>query len=68
MGKTNLLNEEIMKSGVKKCHLAEKCSMTRQSFAKKLKNPSSFTAEQVSIICRELRITRQADRERIFFA
>lgn len=63
-----LLNEEIRKAGVKKCHLAEKCGITRQAFAKKLKSPKGFNLEEAAILCRELHITRQADRERIFFA
>lgn len=67
MENAQYLEEEIKKSGLKKAFLADKCGITRQSFTTKCKNPSSFTAAQVAILCRELKITQASKKERIFF-
>lgn len=64
----DLLNEAIASAGVKKSHIARELGLTRQGFAKKAKNPETFSAEQITTICRVLRITSRADRDRIFFA
>ena len=61
------LDEEIKKSGLKRAYLAEKCGMTRQSFTTKCKNPCSFTAAQVSVLCKELKITQLTRQNQIFF-
>jgi hypothetical protein len=65
---TLYLEEEIKKSGLKKAYLAKLCGMTRQSFTSKCKDPSSFTAAQVSILCKELKITQVTRQRQIFFA
>lgn len=67
LANAELLGEKIKISGLKKGYLADKCDMTRQCFQKRAKNPALFTAAQVSILCRELRITNQSDVKRIFF-
>lgn len=64
----DLLNEAIASAGVKKSYVARELGLTRQGFAKKSKNPESFTAEQITKICRVLRITSRAERDKIFFA
>lgn len=67
MANAQYLEEEIKKSGLKRAFLASKCGITRQSFTTKCKNPSSFTAAQVSILCKELKITQASRKEQIFF-
>lgn len=67
MENAQYLETVIKDSGIKKTHLAKCCGITRQSFAKKCKNPKSFTAEQIAIICRELKITQLSKRQEIFF-
>lgn len=61
------LEEEIKNSGLKRSYLAAKCGITRQSFTTKCKNPQSFTAAQVSVLCRELKITQLTKQKQIFF-
>lgn len=67
MANAQYLEEEIKNSGLKKSFLADKCGITRQSFTNKCKDPSSFTAAQVSILCKELKITQLVKRNEIFF-
>ena len=66
MGNPQYLENVINNSGKKKGYLAEKIGVTRQTFTKKCKDPSSFTNLQVSILCDELSITRLTDRLKIF--
>lgn len=66
MGNPQHLEEVIDKSGKKKGYLAERIGVTRQTFTKKCKDPSSFTNLQVSILCDELNITKLTDRVKIF--
>lgn len=68
MGNQQYLEDEIKKSGLKKEYLARKLGITRQSFSMKCKDPSSFTAAQVSILCNELKITQFKKKDKIFFA
>lgn len=66
MGNPQHLENVINNSGKKKGYLAERIGVTRQTFTKKCKDPSSFTNLQVSILCDELSITRLTDRVKIF--
>lgn len=66
MGNPQYLEKVINNSGKKKGYLAERIGVTRQTFTKKCKDPSSFTNLQVSILCDELSITRLTDRVKIF--
>ena len=68
MADVRYLEEEIKKSGLKREYLARQCGMTRQSFTTKCKKPESFTAAQVSILCKELKITQLSKQKQIFFA
>lgn len=65
---TQYLENKIRESGKKKEYLAQKCGITRQSLTSKLRNKSTFTVDQVSALCRELGITKLAEKDRIFFA
>lgn len=66
MGNPQYLDDYIKESGKKKGYLADKLGVTRQTFKKKCKDPSSFTSHHATILCEELNITRLTDREKIF--
>ena len=68
MGKAQYLEAIIRDSGLKKQYLADKCGMTRQSFTTKCKDPSSFTAANVAVLCKELKINSMQKAKEIFFA
>jgi hypothetical protein len=67
MADVQYLEKEIKNSGLKREYLAKKCGMTRQSFTTKCKNPETFTAAQVSVLCKELKITQLSKQKQIFF-
>lgn len=66
MGNPQYLDEVIVASGKKKGYLAERLGVTRQTFTKKIKDPSSFTNLQTEILCEELNITKLSDKQKIF--
>ena len=68
MVNTELLNEEIKKSGKKKNHLAMKCGLTRAGLRLKILNRHPFTADEVQALCDELNIESLERKEAIFFA
>jgi len=65
---TQYLEEKIRESGKKKEYLAKQCGITRQSLSSKVRNDSQFTVDQVSVLCKELNITKLSEKDRIFFA
>lgn len=67
MADVQYLEEIIKASGLKISYLAEKCGLSRQGFRLKCKKPESFTAAQVSALCKELRITQASKQKQIFF-
>lgn len=64
---TQLLEEEIKKSGKKKSYLAEKIGCSVQAFRLKIKGLYEFTNTQTDILCDELSITSLTKKEKIFF-
>lgn len=64
---TQLLEEQIDKSGKKKGYLAEKCGCSVQSLRLKIKGINEFTNTQTDILCSELGITSLTMKEKIFF-
>lgn len=68
MTNTEMLRNIISKSGFKLEYLAEKCGITRQSLSNKITNRNLFTAKEIEILCRELKVNTLTDKERIFFA
>ena len=56
----------IKKSGKKKSYLADRCKITRQCLSNKLNNRSSFTVDQMNILCFELGITDLQEKDRTF--
>lgn len=68
MTNTKVLEELILKSGLKKSYIAKELGLSRQGFKNKADNKNSFTATEISILCRLLKITKLTDKEQIFFA
>jgi DNA-binding Xre family transcriptional regulator len=66
MENTQYLDKIIVSSGKKKGYLADRLGMTRQTFSKKIQDPSSFTNLQTNILCEELNITLLSERQKIF--
>lgn len=64
---TQMLEDEIIKSGKKKTYLAEKLGITIQSLKQKINNKSDFKTNEVLILCQELNISKLSDKEKIFF-
>lgn len=67
MDKAQNLDEAIKLSGIKKNHLATKVGLSRQTFYSRLKDPSLFTIKQANILCNELNINTEKERNRLFF-
>lgn len=65
---TQLLDDAIRESGKSKSYLSDKCSMSVQTFRLKRLNVSSFTTDEVEVLCRELDIKPLSRKEKIFFA
>ena len=51
MGNPQHLDKFITDSGKKKGYLANRLGVTRQTFSKKVQDPSSFTNLQTEILC-----------------
>ena len=66
MGNPQYLDEVIVASGKKRSYLANKLGVSRPTFAKKVKDPSSFTNLQTEILCSELNITKVSEKQKIF--
>lgn len=64
---TQLLEDEIEKSGKTKRHLADKCGCTVQALRLKINGTYDFTTTQVEVLCSELNITTLTKKEKIFF-
>ena len=64
---TNLLEEQIAKSGKKKSYLAEKCGCSIQALRKKIIGENEFTNTQTNILCSELGVTDLTLKEKMFF-
>lgn len=64
---TQLLEEEIKKSGKRKSYLAEKCECSIQALRLKIQGKYDFSTTQVDVLCKELGITSLVRKEKIFF-
>ena len=64
---TQLLEEEIARSGKKKSYLAEKCGCSIQALRLKIQGTFDFSNTQTDVLCRELGITSLTKKEKIFF-
>lgn len=70
MTNTELLEEKIKQSGLKKKYLAEQCGLTPAGFWNccNNKNGAEFKLSQVETLWRLLKITSWKERAEIFFA
>ena len=64
---TELLEAKITQSGKKKTYLAEKCGLSLVGFRNCCVNKAEFKANQIQILCVELKITSLREKEAIFF-
>jgi hypothetical protein len=65
---TELLENKIRESGLKKGYLAEKCNLSRAGLRNCITNKATFNATQIQTLCEELEITSLQEKEVIFFA
>lgn len=67
MTNTSLLEQYIEESGYKKNFIAQQLGLTAYGFALKIKNKSEFKANEMTILCKLLKISAK-DKNAIFFA
>ena len=67
MTNTSLLEQYIEKSGYKKSFIAQKLGLTAYGLTLKINNKSEFKANEITILCKLLKISAK-DKEAIFFA
>ncbi len=68
MVNTDMLNERIEKSGLKRAYIAKELHMTRQALFSKVNNSTEFLSSEVQDLCKLLGITKLTEKEAIFFA
>jgi hypothetical protein len=68
MTNTELLEQYIRDSGLKKAKLADALGLTYAGFAKKVSGQTEFKASEISILSTMLGISNGEDRDRVFFA
>ncbi len=67
MTNTALLEQYIVKSGLKKSHIAKQLSISPYAFSLKLQGKNEFKASEIETLCKLLTIS-VAGRMNIFFA
>ena len=67
MVNTELLEERINASGLMNNYIAKQCSITPQALRRKILGKNEFTASQILVISKLLRLT-WAEVRQIFFA
>lgn len=65
---TNLLEEAISKSGLKKRWIANQMGLSEYGLALKIQGINEFKASEISQLCELLGIESHTQRENIFFA
>ena len=68
MTDTELLEEKIDTSGLKRGFLASALGISAHWFKRKVDNEVPFKAYEIKILCRLLKIHDLQEKERIFFA
>ena len=68
MTNTELLEEKITKSGLKKSYLAKAIGLSSYGLMLKIKNINEFKASEIEKLCILLGITDMEERCAIFFA
>ena len=64
---TNVLNQMIERSGLKRKYIAEKLSLSPYGLAKKINGENEFRPSEIEILCRLLGIKTMKQRMDIFF-
>lgn len=64
---TQSIEKLIKRSGKKKQFLADQIGCSRQYFTAKVNNKVEFNLKEVAVLCEELGIKTQTEREEIFF-
>lgn len=64
---TQLLEDRIKESGLKKSYLASKLGISVQNLKLKCDNKSDFRLSEANMLCQELNITKLSDKEKIFY-
>ena len=67
MTNTELLEQVIAESGLKKRAIAKKIGISAYSLAKKINQVTEFKASEIDAMCFVLRITDRRLKEQIFF-
>ena len=67
MTNTEVLNEKIDTSGLKREFIAKEMGISRFSLNKKIKNEVEFKATEIDCLCKLLKIVKLEDRWDIFF-
>ena len=67
MTNTELLEQKIKQSGLKKSFIAKKIGVSPGTMTKLLKNKTDFKASQICALCNVLEISDDAEIKAIFF-
>lgn len=67
MTNTELLNQEIKNSGLKKSWIANQLELSTFGFQKKVNNETQFKAGEIQKLCELLNITSLRQKDEIFF-
>lgn len=68
MTNTELLNERIQKSGLKKSYIAKVLGVVDSTLSRKINGAQDFTSTEIRTLCTLLRIDDLEEKEAIFFA
>lgn len=68
MTNTQLLEEKIQQSGLKKISIAKKLDVSQTTLTALINNRAEFRASQIRTMCRILDIKDDAEMKAIFFA
>jgi predicted XRE-type DNA-binding protein len=67
MTNSNLLNQYIQDSGLKKMKIAELLGITLQSLSRKTNNETEFKQSEIKILCETLGINTAKEINAVFF-
>ena len=68
MTNTEMLNEYINASGLKKSYLALRLGIQPSTLTRKINNGQEFKASEIDLLCEILQIGSLKEKEAIFFA
>ena len=68
MTNTDLLNEVIEKSGLKRRYIAKSIGLSAYGLANKINNVTEFKTSEINGLCELLKIDSLEEKDRIFFA